>query len=61
MPVVDHNGEKCSHLCFYDWPLFCVARLCLIPVEQVILINKKKRKGESVSMRLGMELLRTGV
>lgn len=49
MPVVHHNKEKCSHLCFYDWPLFCLAWLCLVPVEQVILINKKKREKEKVS------------
>lgn len=44
MPVIDHNREKCSLLCFYDWPVFCLGWLCLIPVEHVILINKKKRE-----------------
>lgn len=53
MPVIDHNGGKCSHLCFYDWPLFCLAWLCLIPVEQVILINKKPEKGRKCQHEAG--------
>lgn len=41
---------------YSDWLAYVLAH-----VEQVILINKKKRKGEIISMRLCMELLRTGV
>lgn len=57
MLVVDHNREKCSHLCFYDWPLFCLAQLCLIPVEQVILINKKREKERKCQRETGYEVI----
>lgn len=57
MPVVDHNREKCSHLCFYDWPLFCLAWLCLIPVEKVILINKKREKERKCQHETGYEVI----
>lgn len=57
MPVIDHNQEKCSHLCFYDWPLFCLAWLCLIPVEQVILINKKREKKKKCQHETGYEVI----
>jgi len=53
VPVIAHNGEKGSHLCFYDWPVFSLPQLCLISAEQVILINKKIEKGRKCQHEAG--------